>query len=350
MTYERPTLTEIDARVRADIEATMTDVPIVRRGSVLAALARGLAGASHALHGHVGWVFRQIFPDTADPAQLERQAGFYGLGRAEPAPATGAAAITGTAGAILPAGALLGSEDGLEFRVTAAATIGGGGAAEAPVEAAADGAAGNLSAGARLVLLAPVAGIEGEAEVAAPGLAGGADAESDARLLDRLLLRLRRPPHGGAAHDYVQWALEVPGVTRVWPVSESVGAVTVRFAVDGAPHGPAPNSGEIAAVQAYIDARRPVTAEVTALAPVLLPVDVTLSVTPDTTAVRAAVVAGLEALFAREGAPGATILLSHVREAVSLSIGETDHVVAAPAADVEPGPGEMPVLGTVTFT
>jgi len=186
--------------------------------------------------------------------------------------------------------------------------------------------------------------------VAAPGLAGGADAESDARLLDRLLLRLRRPPHGGAAHDYVQWALEVPGVTRVWPVSESVGAVTVRFAVDGAPHGPAPNSGEIAAVQAYIDARRPVTAEVTALAPVLLPVDVTLSVTPDTTAVRAAVVAGLEALFAREGAPGATILLSHVREAVSLSIGETDHVVAAPAADVEPGPGEMPVLGTVTFT
>ena len=44
------------------------------------------------------------------------------------------------------------------------------------------------------------------------------------------------------------------------------------------------------------------------------------------------------------------MFLSHIREAISLAAGEVDHVLAAPAADIAAGPGEMPVLGVVTFT
>lgn len=350
MSFARPTLTELAERVRSDVEANMTEVPVVRRGSVLWALARGLAGASHGVHGHADWIFDQIFPDTAESAQLERMAGFYDIARADPAPATGDVGLTGTDGTVIPAGTEFAHVDGLTFVTTEAAVIAGG-VAVAPVQATEAGAAGNLDEAEDLNFLSPVAGADEVASVAAPGFANGADAETDARLLERLLLRLRLPPHGGAAHDYVQWALETPGVTRVWAAQEAgLGTVTVRFTVDDAPHGPAPNAGEIAAVQSYIDARRPVTAQVFVVAPILAPIDVTLSVTPDTPEVRASIEASLEELIRREAEPGGAILISHIREAISIAAGESDHVLAAPVADVVNGAGEMAVLGVVTFT
>ncbi|MEM1299394.1 MAG: baseplate J/gp47 family protein [Pseudomonadota bacterium] len=349
MSFSRPDLTTLDRRIRSDIEANMDAVPIVRRGSVLAGIARGLAGAAHSIFGHVDWVYKQVFADTADSEQLERHAGFYAIARAAPAQATGQASATGTDGTVIDVGARLGHENGLEFQTTEAAVIAGGTATVA-IEAVARGSDGNLTGGERLVFLEPPDGLDSDAAVAAPGLAGGADAESDDRLRQRLLERLRRPPQGGAAHDYVAWAKSVPGITRVWVTSESLGAVTVRVVADDAMHGPAPNAGELAAVQTAIDAVRPVTADVTVAAPVLLPVDVTLSVTPDTPEVRAAVEASLAALILRAGAPGAQIPFTHIAEAISLAPGETDHLLTAPAADIVPAVGEMPVLGVVTFT
>lgn len=348
MSFARPDLNTIDRRVRADIEANMNAVPIVRRGSVLAGIARGLAGLSHAAHGHLDWIYKQVFADTADAAQLERQAGFYGITRAAPAPATGQVDLTGTDGTLIDAGTALGHEDGLEFVTTEAGIIAGG-IVTVSVVARDNGSAGNLDAAAPLVLLSPPAGVDSAAAVAAPGLAGGADTETDDRLRQRLLERMRKPPQGGAAHDYVAWAKTVPGITRVWVTSESLGAVTVRVVADDAAHGPAPNAGELAAVQAAIDAVRPVTAEVSVIAPALLDVDVTLSVTPDTPEIRAGVEAALAELIRREGAPGVVIPLTHIAEAISLAPGEHDHALTAPVADIAPAAGQMPVLGQVTF-
>lgn len=349
MSFERPSITIIDRRIRADMEANMDAVPVVRRGSVLAGIARGQAGASHELHGHLNWNYRQLFPDTAESPALERQAGFYGIVRGAAAASSGVATITGDNGAILRAGAIMADEDGREYAVVADTVITGA-SGEAPVIASDMGAAGNLEPGARLVLLVASSGIDREAEVAAPGFAGGADTETDARLLQRLLLRLRKPPHGGAAHDYEAWALEVPGVTRVWPVSESIGAMTVRFVVDGAPHGPAPTAGEVAAVREYIEARRPVTvADITVSGPVLLPIDHRLRIVPDTAATRVAALDALRVLYLLEGEPGRVIPLTHVAEALSLAAGEYDHDLQLPAGDIVPLPGEMPVLGEVTF-
>ena len=59
-----------------------------------------------------------------------------------------------------------------------------------------------------------------------PGIAGGADEQSDLLLLQRVLARLRQPPHGGADFDYIRWALEVPGVTRAWVYPLELGAGT----------------------------------------------------------------------------------------------------------------------------
>jgi uncharacterized phage protein gp47/JayE len=59
--------------------------------------------------------------------------------------------------------------------------------------------------------------------------------------------------------------------------------------------------------------------------------------------------AELTDLFVREGSPGGTILLSHIREAISQATGETDHILTVPAANVVLGAGAIPVLGTVTW-
>ncbi len=130
-----------------------------------------------------------------------------------------------------------------------------------------------------------------------------------------------------------------------------LGDVLVLFTRDDDGDGPFPSAGEIAAVQAYIDAdtRRPVTAKVRVQAPTALTVDITVAITPDTTEVRAAVQAELEDLFLREGAPGVTIPLTHIAEAISIAPGETDHNLTVPSADVAPTATQLPVLGTITW-
>jgi uncharacterized phage protein gp47/JayE len=98
-----------------------------------------------------------------------------------------------------------------------------------------------------------------------------------------------------------------------------------------------------------------VTADVTVFAPTPVKLDFTISLTPDTTAARAAVQAELEDLLLREAEPedgdgSGTILVSHIREAISLAAGETDHALTAPAADVTLAAGEMSVMGTITWS
>jgi len=108
---------------------------------------------------------------------------------------------------------------------------------------------------------------------------------------------------------------------------------------------PIPNAEQLAQVQAYIEPLRPVTAEVHVLAPVMLPVTYTLRLTPDTSAVRAAVESQLRDLHSREAGLGQTLLLSHIREAISSATGEQDHQLLAPLADVPAANNQLLVFG-----
>jgi uncharacterized phage protein gp47/JayE len=89
---------------------------------------------------------------------------------------------------------------------------------------------------------------------------------------------------------------------------------------------------------------------VTVVAPVAVPLDLTITgLTPDTAAVRAAIEAEIIDLLRREAVPGGTILLSHLREAISIAAGEADHALTIPAANVTHATGELAVLGTITW-
>lgn len=349
MPFSRPLLTELITRTRADAIARLSAEELLRRADV-EVLARVLAGASHALHGHIEWLSQQLIYDTAEAEYLERWANIWGITRKPAAYAVGNVTFTGTSGSIIVAGTVLTRTDGVEFATDADATLASG-TATAAVTAVNAGADGNTAAATSLSLPSPIAGVNSAATVAAGGLTAGVDAETDTALRTRLVSRVQQPPHGGASFDYVTWALEVEGVTRAWVYVQELGlgTVTVRFVRDDDTPSIIPDSTEVAAVQAHIDAMRPVTAAVTVVAPVAVPLNFSIAATPNTAVVKAAIEAELTDLIRRESVPGGTILLSHIREAISIAAGETNYTMSTPSADVTNTPGNMTTMGTITW-
>lgn len=350
MPFTRPTLSELIANAEADIESRLPGTDAKLRRSNLNVLARVVAGGQHGLHGYLSWMAGQVLPDTAESEILDRHASMWlSAPRIPAAYAAGQATATGINGTVIPAATILKRADGVEYETIAEATVAAG-TATVGVTAVVAGQAGNAAAATVLALGTPIAGLAANVTVTAGALTGGADAESDDALRARVLARIRRAPHGGADFDYVAWALEVAGVTRAWVYPQELGrgTVTVRFVRDD-DASIIPDAAEVAAVQAYLDARRPVTAEVFAVAPVADPLNFTIHLTPDSVATRAAVEAELRDLLKREAEPGSTILLSHIREAISLAAGETDHVMTAPAADVAHATGHIATFGAITW-
>ncbi len=375
MPLSRPALTALRQRVLADVVAAVPGADGLLRHSALGALADAQAGLAHLIYGHIGNAVQQFLPDAAITVYLDRWADLYGTSRKPATRAAGPVTVTGTTGAEVPAGTVLQTADQVQVRVATGATLAAGTATVA-VEAVALGAAGNAGAGTALSFVALLPGVDAAATVAAGGLAGGAETETDDALRARLLARLRLTPQGGAPRDWLAWALAVPGVTRAWlyPRELGEGTVTLRCMMDqvraawsGIPQGggaPA-YSGDLAMIHAAIDPLRPVCGlGWFVAAPVAVPLDITIAgLSPDTPAVRAAVAAELADLLFRAAVPagmawdedqGAAvavgdIAVSWIWEAVSIATGERRHRITAPTGDVSHATGQIAVLGTVSY-
>lgn len=350
MAYARPTLTELIDRVIADISSRVTGVDgAVLRNSLLGIIGRSEAGAVHMLYGYVDWVARQVMPDTAEQEFLERWCAIWGISRKTSNYSAGLAQLQGAVGSVLPAGTVLQRQDGVQY-TTQADEVFTGTTISAAIIASAPGADGDAPAGTAVFLLSPVVGVQSTASLPIAST-GGEDVETDARLLARLLDRIRKPPQGGSEADYVTWALQVAAVTRAWvyPRQMGAGTVTVLFVCDDS-DDIIPDPAKVAEVQSHVDANRPVTAEVFAAAPIEAPINPSIALRPNTAVVQAAVRDELLDLLSRDAIPGGTILISRIREAVSLAAGEDDNAVIYPAADVANATGHFPTLGTITFS
>lgn len=348
MPMQRPTLQQLIDQGSAEFESRLPGVLASLRRSVVGVINRVLAGALSALYQYAEWLNQQAWPDQAEAEYLDDHGKRWGIERTPAAAATGTVRLTGIDGTAVPVGTTLMRSDGLTYTLAADAVIAAG---QALVTAQAQqlGAAGNAGIGTSLVLGSPVPGVSAVATTHTV-MAGGADAEDDEPYRARILARIRQVPQGGSADDYVAWALQVPGVTRAWVSSGDFGAgsVAVRIMRDE-DDSPLPDAAELAAVQAHIDHLRPVTAAVYVIAPTAVPLNLSIQLLPDSAAARAAVTAELADLIRREAAPGSTILLSHLREAISSAAGEFDHVLTVPAANVAHGAGEIATLGVITW-
>ncbi|WP_175712651.1 baseplate J/gp47 family protein [Burkholderia ambifaria] len=347
MTFRLPTLPELIERVGGDLTS---NADAALRRSDQRALVRVHSGASHEMHGYLGWTARQILPDECDEAMLLRHARLrLAVPRKDAAAAAGFVSASGAEGKTIDAGALLQADDQRRYVVVETVAIRAG-TAKVQIRALDAGMAGNVAAGVRLRFVSPVVGVSDTVVVLDAGISGGTDQESIDRLRQRVIRSYRLVPDGGNGDDYVTWALEVPGVTRAWcrPRYMGLGTVGVFFMRDD-DLNPVPDEQACALVKAHIESRRPVTAELYVLAPKPRPIDFDIRLSPDDEATRQAVVESLSDLLEREGELGVTVLESHLRYAISGARGERDHKLLQPADDVALQPNEIPVMGEVTW-
>jgi uncharacterized phage protein gp47/JayE len=348
MSWNRPTRSALIARVRGDIDTRLAGADSRLRRNELDVLAVTEAGVADGLYATLQ-DNANFLPDTTDESRVLRWCAIKGIPRKAAVAAAGPASIAGTDGTLVAAGTVLVRSDGGQYLVDADVTIAAG-VGTLALTAAGAGLAGAMEAAQTLTFLSPIAGVGAVATVQAPGIVGGAELESIDSLRSRLLLAFRNPVRGGAASDYEIWALQVAGVTRAWVYGnwDGLGTVKVLFVCDGR-EDVIPAAGDITAVAAWIEALRPVTADVTVDAPIATPLDFDIDLTPNTAEVQAAVEAALRDLISREAEPGGTLKISHVREAISLAAGETDHVLNSPSANVTPAAGHITTMGAITW-
>lgn len=355
MPLQQPTLQQLKERALSDIESRLPGAqPRLGSANILGILAQLHAEACFGLYANQAWLARQIHPHTCDADVLDAYALWRaGLTRIAAAKAAGNVTFTGTSGVTVPAATQVQTADGTIYATDAAAVITAG-TVTAAVTAIEAGTAGNQIAGVSLSLVSPVAGVNSAATVAAGGLTGGAAAETDERLRARILDALENAAQGGSLQNYITWALAGhSSVTDVWAEENAMGAgtVTVRLVTYDATVDGIPTQTVLDAVFAYIDALRPAGLKgLYVVAPVADTLNFTITgLTPNTQAVKDAVQANLADLLRREAAPGGTLYLSHIREAISLAAGETNHALTSPSADVVSAAGHIPVMGTITW-
>ena len=291
--------------------------------------ASRLAACATGQYAHQAWIVRQIFPDTADTAYLERHAALRGLTRRNATIASGTASIQGVTGSSIGSGVQI-KYGNMFYRTTGTAQIGQNGTASVVLIADNAGVAHNVLQAAAQFMAAPV-GVSSDCIITAQG---GTDAETDASLLARLLEIIRCPPAGGNQYDYKNWALSVDGVSSayVYPLRRGLGTVDIAItSADGAP-----SDEIIAKTQAYIDEMRPVTAKnVLVVKPHLTVLDVQVQVKLDgldLAIAQSRVQAALSDYFGTL-IPGDDLIVSQIEAAISNVGGISDRKLLSPNAN-----------------
>jgi uncharacterized phage protein gp47/JayE len=365
MAYVRPTLPQLAAQVRADIESRLSGADARLRRNNLDVQASVLGNGLDGVYSFIEFLSKQMFPQTATGIYLEYLAALQNVFKKLPSAAEGPAGAVGTNTSIIGAGIPLKRNDGALF-ITTTDVVVAGGVATLRLVAMIAGSAGNTPAGSILTFVNGVEGVNPSVTVTGGlGLTDGSDIETDDELRARLLDVWQQEPQGGAAWDYIARAKTVPGVTRAWvfPAWMGLGTVGLTFVMDDQVGSIIPSDDAVAQVYARVTdpGWKPIEADVYVFKPTALPVNVTVALTPDTPALRTAVTNGLLSMFlVRQSVGGAYLPPDGTQTAgiipyglfwaaVTGSIGDGEVELTAPTADVVAGRGQLPILGTVTF-
>jgi uncharacterized phage protein gp47/JayE len=258
MALATPTTAQIAANIIVQLEAALSQaIPLLPK-AFSRVLAKVLAGVYVTLYKYAGFSLLQQFVSTASMqetlvnGQLIRPLVEWGrlVGVGDPLGATQAeldltvTVITQTGS--LPGGAqLLNASTGVVYQTIAAVPL------DAPTvtvtaRASSDqtggnaaGTIGNLEPGTILQFASPPAAVARNATVAGTSVEG-AEAELESVYRERVKLRFRRRPQGGAYADYQQWGTGVAGIRAVFPYTGAPGEVDIYVEAvegDGVPSG-----------------------------------------------------------------------------------------------------------------
>ena len=299
-------------------------------------MADAQAGLARLVLKYLDWIALQLMPDTAEKEWLDRHGQIWltnadgTTGRKGAALASGTVGFSGTPGVVVAAGTVVIAATGDTYETLDWLTLPDIALqpAEVAVRALNPGASGNQPSGSILSPQVPQTGVSSTVTVI--DLRGGYDVETDEELRARVLDRIRKPPMGGDADDYVAWAMSIPAVTRAWcaPREMGPGTVTVRFMVDALrPPSGIPTPEDVNVVEAYLDKVRPVAVkDFFVMAPVPEYINMGISLANDSLNLRTQVTNSVTAMINTKAAPAhavdgelvgpTTILASWIAEAI----------------------------------
>jgi len=356
MAYTVPTLEELTRQAQELHRAELPGTDAFLWPNTEYVFMKAVAGMVHMNFRYLKWIKDQRFATLADGDELDNHGRPFGIARNPATAAHGLVEVIGTPGTSVPPGAIMQRSDGVQYWLTEGAVIQQTGNVLAAAEAVEVGVGGNAAPNGELTLLEAIAGITSIA-IGADGIGGGSDLEGDEAFRARILFRMRNPPRGGAAHDYVFWALSIPGVTRVWvdPIAFGPGTVGVWIMTDGAGSYGIPNGQALSDVADYIADRKPSTARPIIQAPEAAVIDVSIGgmLYPSET-VQDRIAAELADVFRRRvqvSVPSApyTLRTNLLWQAVARITGSSEHFIALPKLDVAIPVGSIPVLGSICY-
>ncbi|MDB5596294.1 MAG: Baseplate family protein [Hyphomicrobiales bacterium] len=367
MAFSIPSIGEIGTRLKNSFRAYLPGTDAWIEPNNLSVTSRTFALTMFEAYQRLQFLYRQLFASTADAYHLEFRHGYeYGITRKASQAASGfviISQVTPTANVVIPAGLRVLRGDNVSY-ITTQAGVMASGAVTVPVRCETSGASTDTPDGVQFALeqQPSLPNLSDTVVVAAGGIGGGADAETDDQLRSRILYRKRNPPHGGSLADYVIWATSIPGCTRCYvsPFTNSPSAVTLYPLFDDTRVNGIPTDADLAAVRDYIgasgtDGVRPVTARIYVVAAIPTVVPITISnLSNDTSATRQAIAVQLAAMFVERivvSTPNSPFVLpiSWISEAISRATNENRHTLVSPPSDVSIAAGHLPVLGSISF-
>ena len=362
MPFDRPTLTEIDTRIQNDMKSRIENATSLLRRSLAKIFARVYAGACHLLYGFLEYQKDQLFVLTADTDNLEILGNELGVTKNDAVKATGTASGTGTFGTIIPANTELQSNAGYSYYTDEEESVTVAGTFSISFTSEEAGSEYNNDSGITLSFVSPIAGISSTVTVSVAGIDGGTDEEGDESYRTRVLTRKRRPPHGGAYFDYINWVLEVSGNTRAWafPQYQGHGTIGVAYVRDD-DSSIIPSTEELAETREYIIEHTDPTTGLTIGCPVganpglhmvsltLQSINFNISITPNTSTVRSQITELLEDYLLNFGGPGQTHYESDISAAIGAAPSLTIHKLNTPDDDFATAVNRVPVLGEITW-
>jgi uncharacterized phage protein gp47/JayE len=374
MPWQSPSLKQVRSLVRDYIAGNLPGADASVPNSVMRVLSDATGATCHLTLQYVDWLSLQLLPDSSESQWLDRHGTIWltnadgSTGRKTATRAGGTITLTSIAGSpiVVPASTVFSSNTNWDYESTIDVTLAPFATADVTVRALDPGAGGNLDPGSPISPAVSIPGISGQATVVT--LTGGTDQETDDELRLRVLDRIRQPPMGGDANDYVQWALSYPGVTRAWcsPLEMGMGTVSVRFMMDDlrATDDPMTNGfpfpDDVTAVYNYLNTKRPVAVkDFVCVAPIPEPIDFTVSHLNQSDATTyGAIIDSVTAMLYKKAAPAYAlngvaqpaqmIYSAWVSEAVLQTAG-VEYFDLTMADHPMPTAGSLAVMGTATW-
>ena len=269
MSLTTPTTAEINANIISQLEASLNQtIPLLPK-SFMRVLAKALAAVFILLYKYGGFIFLQMFVQSASDQDTEvngltiNPLKFWGrlIGVGDPTAATNAELLiditvtnqTGT----LPSGTqLVNANNGVTY-ITIGSVLLNAATVQATIRAVSDqaggggaGVIGNLSAADTVTFANPLANVDRTAVVDSQ-VVTGANEEATEVYRQRIIDRFQKRPQGGAYADYEIWGEEAAGIINVYPYTGAPGEVDLfseaTVASSGSPDG-IPTAAQLQAV------------------------------------------------------------------------------------------------------